>query len=74
MKKTQNERVLDYMNEHGGITPLEAFNELGIMRLSARIYDLRRMGHRIDSCDLTVVNRYGEKVRVTLYLKKGEDA
>lgn len=30
-----------------GITPLDALNELGCMRLAARIRDLREQGHHI---------------------------
>lgn len=44
---TQNETVLAHLR-HGPITPLVALREHGIMRLGARIWDLRRMGYRID--------------------------
>ena len=46
-KPTQNQRVLDYMAETGGITQLEALNELGVMRLASRISDLRKRGYNI---------------------------
>lgn len=39
---TQNQRVLDYIAETGGITQLEALNELGVMRLASRVSDLRK--------------------------------
>ena len=51
--RSQNERVLDYIREHGQISALDAFNmrEDGIRRpitaLHSRIADLRRDGHRI---------------------------
>lgn len=44
---TQSEKVLDYMQENGGISSMVAFKELGITRLSARIYDLRKSGEKI---------------------------
>lgn len=44
---TQNEKVLDYIRTQGSITAMEAFKNLGITRLSARIYDLRRSGVKI---------------------------
>ena len=44
---TQNEKVLDYIRTQGSITAMEAFKNLGITRLSARIYDLRRSGINI---------------------------
>ena len=43
-KPTQAQRVLDYIEEYGGITQLEALRDLGCMRLASRISDLRRMG------------------------------
>ena len=44
---TQNEMVLQYIERHGSIDPLRALNELGVMRLAARIANLRAMGHNI---------------------------
>ncbi|MBO7421913.1 MAG: helix-turn-helix domain-containing protein [Oscillospiraceae bacterium] len=46
-KRSQCNQVLRYIEEHGSITPLEAFEDLGIMRLSARIKDLRDLGYLI---------------------------
>jgi hypothetical protein len=66
-KPTQNQRVLDYMAETGGITQLEALNELGVMRLASRISDLRKRGYRITSEMLPVKNRYGEKCHIKRY-------
>lgn len=44
---TQNDKILAYMKEHGKITSLDAFQHLRITRLSARIFDLRKMGKEI---------------------------
>lgn len=44
---TQNEMVIDYIARNGSIDPLRAFTELGILRLGARIFDLRAKGHDI---------------------------
>ena len=46
---TQKEMVLTYIEQNGSIDPLRAFTDLGIMRLAARIADLKRSGHRIDT-------------------------
>lgn len=71
-KPTQNERILDYIEKHGGITPLDAMNEFGCMRLASRISDLKKLGYPIISTYETVNNRYEEKVRVKRYsLAKG---
>jgi hypothetical protein len=59
-KATQAQRVLEYMEKNGGITQLEALNELGVLRLASRISDLRRQGYNIVSERETVKNRYGE--------------
>lgn len=73
-KTTQNQRVLDYMQEFQGITQLEALRDLGVMRLASRISDLRRKGYNIVSENVTVLNRYGEKCRIKKYrLKEQKD-
>lgn len=66
-KKSQEERILSFIKRHGKITTLDAFNEIGCSRLSARIFDLRQMGHDIVSERIEVKNRYGEKCYVVAY-------
>lgn len=66
-KKTQTERILDYMREFGSITQLEALKDLGVMRLASRISDLRRQGYKIISTTERVKNRYGETCRIKCY-------
>lgn len=41
---TQNSQVLEYMKKHGSIDQLRAYEELKILRLGARIYDLKKAG------------------------------
>jgi hypothetical protein len=65
-RKTQCDRVLKWL-EHKPITPLEAWAELGVYRLGARIWDLRDRGHEIVSRMVTVQNRFGESCRVAQY-------
>jgi hypothetical protein len=64
---TQTEKILDYMERHGSITPLEAMNELGIMRLGARIFDLKESGIEIITETVTGKNRDGETTRFARY-------
>ncbi len=66
-KPTQNQRVLDYIETHGGITQLEALTEIGVMRLASRISDLKRRGYPITSQMQAVKNRYGETCHVKRY-------
>lgn len=46
-RKSQNFQVLQYMEQHGSITSLEAYEDLRIMRLASRIHDLKEMGYDI---------------------------
>ena len=64
---SQNEKILNHLVQHGSITPLEAFERYGIMRLGARIYDLRRKGYKITGISVVTVNRCGERVRYSRY-------
>lgn len=48
-KSTQTDTVRKHLTEHGDITALEAVNMYGIMRLAARICDLRKEGLDITS-------------------------
>lgn len=67
MKKSQCEQVLEYMKKHQGITTLDAFRDLGVARLSARIKDLKNEGHIIFSDMVERPNREGSMCRVALY-------
>ena len=57
---TQTMKVLRHLQDYGTITPLDALREYGIMRLGARIYDLRRHGYSIEKKLVQGRNRYGE--------------
>ena len=65
--KSQNERVLKHLEVAGSITPLEAIQYMGCLRLGARIYDLKKMGHNIKTQLVTVTNRRGELCTVAKY-------
>lgn len=70
-KPTQNERIINYLNEKGEITQLEALQDLGIMRLASRISDLKRLGYPIESKMKTVRNRWEEECHIKVYYLKG---
>lgn len=72
-KVTQAQRILAYIKEFGGITQYEALRDLGVMRLAARISDLKRDGCPIGSRAVTVENRFGESCCVKRYFLE-EDA
>jgi len=60
VKQTQTEMVYDMLlANRGGITPMDALDDLGVMRLAARIDDLRSGGHHIITDTVRVRGRYG---------------
>ena len=68
VQMSQNERILNYLKKHKkGITPAEAYEKFGCLRLSARIFDLREEGNKISSTIIEVKNRVGDPVHVALY-------
>lgn len=64
---TQNERIMKHLEQHGSITPLEAMQEYGIMRLASRISDLRKTGCEIIKTTETSKNRFGEATHYARY-------
>lgn len=67
MRMTQTEKVLKYMQERGSITTMDAFRELGITRLSARIYDLKHEGHTIRESSQSGKTKDGTSYTVARY-------
>lgn len=63
----QKERVKKYMEDFGSITQVEACRDLGVYRLGARIFDLRRDGVNIKKEIRSGMNRYGENVYFAEY-------
>ena len=67
-KRTQNEMILKYLQTHKrGITPAQAYEKFGVLRLSARIFNLREQGYKISSTIVEVANRVGDPCHVALY-------
>lgn len=53
--------------EKGPVDPMIALNELCIFRLSARVLELRKSGHKISKRMVEVRNRFGEECHVAQY-------
>lgn len=66
-KHNQAERILNYLKDFGSITQYDAMRDLGIMRLGARIWELKHSGFNIKSEYITVKNRYGDNCYVKSY-------
>lgn len=67
MKKNQRQRILDYINETGSITALEAVRDLGVLQLSARLVELEKDGIVFHKEQESALNRFGERVYYTRY-------
>ena len=65
---TQNKKILRYLETHKrGITSMDAFEEFQITRLSARIFDLRKMGYPVRTFIVQTTNEDGNVVRYARY-------
>ena len=69
---SQTDLIIDYIMENGSITTMQAFKDLGITRLSGRIYDIRhnkdeKKRRDVYSETVTGKNRYGKTVTYTRY-------
>jgi len=67
---TQKNRLREFLDSGRSVTRLSAFNELGIVELSARICNLEREGYSVQKERIKVVNRFNETVTVMKYKKK----
>ena len=67
LNQTQEEKVLDWMKRKGEITSAIAYDELGIIQLPKRIWNLKRMGYTIKTEWREGKNRFGDKVRFCAY-------
>ena len=63
----QTEMILKHLQQRGSITPIEALERYGCMRLGARIWDLKRQGYAIQTARQEGVNRRGERVFYARY-------
>lgn len=65
----QHKAILDYLEAHGSISPMQAFSDLGITKLSTRISEMIRRGYKFRKIPTEGKNRYGEPVRYMRYEK-----
>lgn len=69
---TQKERIIDYINKFGSITSWQAYQDLGIMQLGARIDQLQKEGYVFKTEWEHKENRYGEPVSFKRYYLEKE--
>lgn len=58
-RKTQEQRILKYLQSGRAINPIGALSRFDCFRLGARIYGLRQAGHNITS--KTITTRKGKR-------------
>lgn len=67
---TQKEAIIKYIKDFGSITSMEAYSDLGITQLGARIFELKRLGYVFEKSDVKDKNRYGKPIRYSKYTLK----
>ena len=70
---TQIEKVLRHIQQFGSISSWEAITEYNITRLSAHIYELKKLGVNIISERQTTKNKFGETVNFAVYRLGGKN-
>lgn len=69
----QYQRIAQYIDRYGSITPRDAFADLGISKLSTRIGEMERKGLiKVERVTEKSNNRYGEPCSYTRYYKVRE--
>lgn len=71
--KTQKQRIIEYIQRFGSITTREAFLDLGIARLSSRIFELKEDGYDFIETWESAKNRYGEPTTYKRFKLKGAE-
>ncbi len=72
IRMTQKQAILQYIKDFGGITSMEAYLDLGITQLGARIFELKEMGYSFDKTTIKRQNRYGKKIAFSKYSLRKE--
>lgn len=59
---TQKEAIIKYIQDFGSITSMQAYTDLGITQLGARIFELKQLGYVFDKSTFKTRNRYGKPI------------
>lgn len=72
MKHTHNQRnrIKAILEDGRSLNPLDAFKDVGTMKLASRISELIQEGYPIKKEWMEVTNRFGETVKVMKYSKE----
>ena len=68
---TQKEAILKYLTDFGSITSYQAYADLGITQLAARVTELKEQGYVFKTEPQQGRNRYGKPMRYVKYYLDG---
>jgi hypothetical protein len=70
---SQCDKIINHLRRFGSIDPMQALQEYGVLRLAARINNLRDE-YEIETHLVETINRFGDPVRYARYVlvTKGE--
>lgn len=73
-ENSQKKAVLNVLQEKGYLCSIEAIKDMGITRLSAIIFNLKKEGHSIQTIRFTssLMNRYGNHSKYCIYFYEGQ--
>ena len=72
-RPTQKDRIIDYIKRFGSITPMDAFNDLGITKLATRISELKDEGFIFHTTIEKGKNRFGTPTHYARYRLVGDE-
>ena len=67
MKISQKQRIINYIRQFGSISSWEAYSDLGITQLGARIDQPKKEGYEFKAEWESNTNRFGEKTDYKRY-------
>ena len=66
-KMTQRDLVVKYIQDFGSISSFQAYADLGITQLGARIFELKERGYAFSKERRKTKNRYGKATHYDVY-------
>ena len=73
-KPTQAQMIINHLQKYGSLTQRQAVLEYGIGQPVARIWELRRKGHRIKTTMTDGVNRYNQPCKYAVYTLQPDES
>lgn len=64
---TQKQAIVKYIEDFGSISSMQAYADLGITQLGARIFELKDLGYEFATTTVKAKNRYGKPIKYTRY-------